>query len=41
VYVVVLWLLGSDDLELIAQLRRRGATTPTEATSAERQPVDT
>jgi putative peptidoglycan lipid II flippase len=36
VYVVVLWLLGSDDLVLINELRGRRASTPTEASDAER-----
>ena len=36
VYVVVLWLLGSDDLELLNELRGRGATTPTGASDVER-----
>jgi putative peptidoglycan lipid II flippase len=40
VYVVVLWLLGSDDLELVAQLRGRGATTAAQATSVERDTLD-
>jgi hypothetical protein len=36
----VLWLLGSDDLELVAQLRGRGATTAAQATSVERDTLD-
>ncbi len=34
-YVLVLWLLGSDDLALLGQLRGRAATTATTAATAE------
>ena len=40
VYVAVLWQLGSDDLELVAQLRGRGGATPAGATASERPTVD-
>jgi putative peptidoglycan lipid II flippase len=40
IYVLVLWLLGADDLELVAQLRGRRSPTASEASSAERGPMD-
>jgi putative peptidoglycan lipid II flippase len=40
VYVVVLWLLGSDDLVLLGQLRGRRAPTPSEASEDERPTAD-
>jgi putative peptidoglycan lipid II flippase len=40
VYVLVLWLLGSDDMELLSQLRGRGATTSAQASSLERETLD-
>ena len=36
VYVAVLYLLGSDDLVLVEQLRGRGAPTAAEASDSER-----
>jgi putative peptidoglycan lipid II flippase len=40
VYVVVLWLLGSDDLVLLGQLRGRRAPTAAEASEDERPTAD-
>jgi putative peptidoglycan lipid II flippase len=40
VYVAVLWLLGSDDLVLLGQLRGRGTPTPAQATGDERPTAD-
>ena len=40
VYVVVLWILGSDDLVLLGQLRGRRAPTPAQASQDERPTVD-
>jgi putative peptidoglycan lipid II flippase len=40
VYVLVLWLLGSDDLELLAQLRGRRSPGSAEASSLERETLD-
>ena len=40
VYVVVLYLLGSDDLVLLGELRGRRAPTPAQASEAERPTAD-
>ncbi len=40
VYVVVLWILGSDDLVLLGQLRGRRSPTPAQATEDERPTAD-
>ena len=40
IYVLVLWLLGSDDLQLLGELRGRTPSTPAQATGLERETMD-